>query len=1161
MYSLKSINYLYNSIIYNALLLLCCMSIGLMANAQTNLNITAPNNLELNCLNVDFTIITSWLNDYSLSNDCQGSIRVTNNFDGQLPDVCGQPKFVKWIVTNECNQIDSAGATISINTDLESFGFEICPENITVFADTARCDRRVTFPQPFARNCFGQMTTNQVRNSNSILKGSGEVFELGDTEIVYIAEDECNKKDTCSFNVIVISSIDLVNVYCPDDEVMRVCSNIDGCGWDSSGDLVRPGTTFTECDAADLSYRIRLPDGETTTSLIEEDDDGDATGFVFPLGQSQLCYIINNPGGSATCCYSVIVEDCSAPSVICPGSANFSCDLSPNDDSFTEWLEQSIINDNCDVTASVRSFVLDTIGVCGANEVVEYLFIASDNVGNEKACVTSVNITDDVGPEITVARLPDEIAECKGIVRNQELLIEWLGRDGGFNDSHVINNCPSELSWSFDPTTTTFQTLPSACSSNVGFYDVEFFATDRCGNRSNTARARLVFEDTTPPSVSFPDDLSLDCDLNNLESSVQNLLNDVVAIDSCSRFSVRSSFDINLVECEIGNNELEVNFTASDDCGNETITTAMITLMKFDRSTISAPNDLLIRCGQDIDSLISNWLDAYTVDAKCDSVEVINNYDPSLTDVCGSVQQVIWILRDTCGSIQTSTSLLSVLEDSNPPVFLNCPVNTTINVNTSDCTANYLFDIPQVEDCSNENIVIKQELPENGGPILTSGSDFPIGTTSLTFTATDNCDNVSVCQFSITVREDPVCAQGGLSLTGKVRDTRGNEISDVIVTVKTDSPEFPKTSFSDSNGNYGFENLPPRFDYDLSLEIDDDVSNGLSTVDLVQIRNHILGFNLFTSSLQVVAADANNDESLSAVDLVVLQNIIIGFQDTLPNGNAWRFVSQEEINSSTLIPWPQIDVFSFPNVMRSLTEDFVAIKVGDVNSSAEINFNPKAETRQGPLGLILNDIQLKAGESYNIPVSLSSIEDSKGFQLAFNLDGIRVDNISSDKFMITDKNKRQEANYLFLNAFEVIQNGASNNLFVVHITATKDIQLSHALALNKNSLEAEVYVDNTLNIHPLHLIYNADESLSDIRVVPNPFSTSAQLKFTLNTSDEVTLTVFDPSGRQFYKTKQHFPKGKNQLNIKTDELPQSGILFYVIESDGAKTLGKFIRTD
>ena len=1164
MYSLKSINYLYNSIIYNAFMLVVYTCVSFTSNAQTGLDITAPNNLELNCLNSDFSLITSWLKDYSSTNNCQGNVRVTNDFDGKLPDVCGQPKFVKWIITNECNQIDSAGSTITINTDLERFGFDICPNSLTVFADTTNCDTKVIFPHPYARNCFGQMRTTQLRNSNSVIKASGDAFDIGATEVVFIAEDDCNKSDTCRFDIIVISSEDLVNVYCPDDEVMRICSNIDGCGWDSSGDLIKPGSTFTDCDIADISYRIQLPDSETITSLILNDDDGDASGFVFPLGESLLCYIINNSGGSATCCSTVIVEDCSPPTIICPGSANFSCDISQNDSAFNEWLDQSIISDNCDNASTVRSFVLDTVGICGANEMIEYLFIASDNVGNEKACIANVNLTDDVGPEITVERLPDEIVECKGIVRNQEILIEWLGRDGGFNDSHVINNCPSTITWSFDPTTTTFQTLPSTCSNNVGFYDVAFSATDRCGNQSNTARARLVFEDTTPPSVTFPDNLTLDCDLSNLENSVQDLLRDVVAIDSCSRYSVQSSFDINLVECEVGDNELEVNFTASDDCGNESVTTAIITLTKFDRSNITAPNDLLIRCGQDIDSLITDWLDDYTVDAKCDSIEVVNNYDPLMTDICGSVQQVIWIVRDTCGTARTSSSLLTVLADSNPPVFLNCPRNTTVNVDNSDCTANFLFDFPVVEDCSTENIVIKQELPLAGQDILTSGSDFPIGSTSLTFTATDNCDNMSSCTFTVTVREDAICAQGALSITGKVRDTKGAEVSNVLLTLDASAPEFPRTNFSDTNGNYSFENIPSRFDYTLSLDIEDEVSNGLSTVDLVQIRNHILGSSVFSSSLQVIAADANNDESLSAVDLVVLQNIIIGFQDSLPNGKAWRFVSQEEINSSTLIPWPQIDVFNLPNLTRNLTEDFVAIKVGDVNFSADLNLQAEVENREHNKNIELTDIDLIAGNSYEVAFSLDSKEQLKGFQLGLNLDGVIINDLSSEYFMISDNNKRQNGNTVLLNAYEPKlnhNNQIAKRLFVAHLTASKNIRLSQAISINTGTLDPEVYLNDNIDIHNLGLSFSQKSAVLNVQIVPNPFSSSATIQFELLEDSHMALRVFDPSGKQFYDMNQHFPKGINSIPINTELLPKNGILFYSLESNTDKRLGKFIRTD
>lgn len=1137
-----------------------CIAAVQSSIAQGGLTINAPNNLELNCLNANFTIISSWLTDYEVVNNCEGKVRVSNDFDGKLPDICGQPIFVKWIVTNECNQIDSAGSTITINTDFERFGFEICPNDISVFADTTNCGTMVTFPQPYARNCFGPIETTQQRNSNSVLRISGEEFPLGDTEIFYTAEDACGKRDTCRFDIIVIRSDDLVNLYCPDSEVMRVCSNIDGCGWDSTGDLVKPATTFIGCNAATISYRVQLPSGQTMTSAALQDDDGDASGFVFPLGESLLCYIINNAGGSATCCFNVIVEDCSPPTLICPGTANFSCDLALDQDRLDEWITQAILSDNCDLNPSIRTIILDTLGTCGADEMIEYLYIASDNIGNEKACVASVNLSDEVGPEITVARLPDRIVECKGSVRNQEILIAWLAEDGGFNESHVINNCPSDINWSFDPTTTTYQTNPNSCSPNVGFYDVVFFARDRCGNQSNTARAKLVFEDNTAPTVSFPDSLRLDCDINNLEASVENLLNDVIAIDSCSSLRISTSFDLNVIECEIGDNQLEINFTVTDACGNETISTGLVNLVKEDRSTIQAPTSLVIRCGQDIDSLIGDWLDDYSVIPKCDSIDVIHNFNPDMIDVCGSDQLVIWILRDTCGTTRTASSQLIILPDENPPIFLNCPVNVTLDVNNEDCTANYLFDFPQVEDCSNENILIKQDLTP-GQPIFTSGSDFPIGTTAISFTATDNCDNVSTCSFTVRVREDAVCAQGALQISGNIKSAGGTDLENVQMTLSSAAPEFPLTRLTNENGDYVFDKLPPRFDYTLDLVVIDDVNNGLSTADLVQIRNHILGLSIFNSSLKVIAADANNDQSLSAVDIVLLQNIVIGFQDTLPSGNAWRFVNTDEINSSTLLPWPEIDEFDFLNLSSNVSADFIGIKVGDVNNTASdpSGIVSKTEIRNSAIELKIDNVSLSAGEETTFHVHQTSRLDIQGFQLALDLNKLELLSIESDQFEIGDQNLRQTQNTIIFNSFATKSHAIDLPSFSITVKARNDLSLKEAITLNRSAIKPEFYAGKDLEIFDVSLLFN--EIRTEPHVFPNPFSFNSTISYYAQENGRAQLRVYTPSGQEILRKSKSVSKGHQVFELHSDELPQSGILFYAIQQGGQTHIGKLILLD
>ncbi len=1140
---------LHISLAFVMMLMFTTYSIG-----QREIDITAPVDLVLNCNNLDFVIINSWLQDYSATSMCDGVIEVTNNFDGELPDLCGQPKFIKWIVRDECGKIDSSGSTISLANDLFEVGFSYCPASITVFADTARCGSQVIFPHPFARDCFSQIEVNQVRNDRDQIIQSGEIFPEGPTDVVFEAVDKCGNNDFCRFQVVVIPSEDLVNVYCPEDRLIRVCAEQDSCVWISTDEFLRPGTALNECSSASLAYTITTAAGETTSSRLVMDEDGNASGFVFPLGQSEVCYEISNGGGSSECCFMVAVEDCAAPTLICPGTANFECDLVSAGDALDEWLDQAIVSDNCDSNPTVRVSALDTIGICGGTQMIEYLVIAKDGSSNETACVATLNVTDDEGPELLVTRLPDSTFQCRGAVRNQEIFVAWLANNAGFNDTHVRNNCPSDIEWKFEPSSTTFQQINNGCSPNIGFYDVEFYAEDRCGNRSAaTAKARLVVEDNLPPILRVPNDIVLSCDIGNLQGIIDEVLSRVTLIDSCSSAQVNASLTLPFNECPIGETEVDVTFTASDACGNSINTVTQITLVKVETSLVFAPPPLVLRCGQRIDSIIPEWLEKFSVTPQCDSFTVVNTYDPSMTNICGSEQQVIWLLQDTCGTSVTVNSTVTIVDETTPPVFLNCPADVSIFLDDTDCSGEYTFDTPKAEDCTEERVDIRQILPTGGQDILTSGSDFPVGETQLQFTATDQCGNVSRCEFTVTVVDDASCSNTGLSISGNVLDALGNNLQGATLLIDTDGGEFPKLQISDARGDYSFGFLPSRQNFSIDLSLEDSFVNGISGLDLLLIRNHILGLNTFTSPLNVIAADANNDQALSALDIVVLQRLLIGTVDTLPGGNAWKFVESDELQNTSLIPYPRINRFVYTDLRESLMQDFVGVKTGDVNASATapgLVAEPAAEIRSS-IPLRVRDMSLRSGDDYTVEFLLADDFDAAGFALSLDVGSMQIIAIDSDLFDLSADDYHHDDGLLRLVGLN--RRSSTKRAFIrLHIKALSNGLLSELISLNDESYTSEIYTEanGQYMVNSLELDYQYDRSktLHVHQNRPNPFSDLTNISFDILTDQMVEVEVFDYSGRVIYHLKDTFLAGANSISIAADDLGQTGLVYYRVST-------------
>ena len=83
------------------------------------------------------------------------------------------------------------------------------------------------------------------------------------------------------------------------------------------------------------------------------------------------------------------------------------------------------------------------------------------------------------------------------------------------------------------------------------------------------------------------------------------------------------------------------------------------------------------------------------------------------------------------------------LNDTEAPVLVNCPTDMTL---TADCRTNEAtatWTVPTATDnCSTANVVGSQ----------TSGTKFNVGTTVVTFTATDAAGNTAICKFNVVVK-------------------------------------------------------------------------------------------------------------------------------------------------------------------------------------------------------------------------------------------------------------------------------------------------------------------------------------------------------------------------------------------------------------------------
>ncbi|SFN77809.1 HYR domain-containing protein, partial [Salegentibacter flavus] len=95
------------------------------------------------------------------------------------------------------------------------------------------------------------------------------------------------------------------------------------------------------------------------------------------------------------------------------------------------------------------------------------------------------------------------------------------------------------------------------------------------------------------------------------------------------------------------------------------------------------------------------------------------------------------------GNIVTASFDVTVEDNEAPDI--TCIGNINLNTAEGEDFALVDFDAPTATDNCEVNIT------QTAGPV--SGSEFPIGTTTITFEAEDNSGNVSECSFTITVND------------------------------------------------------------------------------------------------------------------------------------------------------------------------------------------------------------------------------------------------------------------------------------------------------------------------------------------------------------------------------------------------------------------------
>ncbi|MFK8007164.1 MAG: PKD domain-containing protein [Saprospiraceae bacterium] len=436
-------------------------------------------------------------------------------------------------------------------------------------------------------------------------------------------------------------------------------------------------------------------------------------------------------------------------------------------------------------------------------------------------------------------------------------------------------------------------------------------------------------------------------------------------------------------------------------------------------------------------------------------------------------------------------------------------------------------------------------------------------------------ENGNVIQVGYDFISSEICSSPGVIISGNIKTEFGTPIQDIEIFNTTNNNTF--TGTTNLNGNY--ETTPFPIGNSLTIEPHKDVNyvNGVTSFDLATIQQHIVGNELLDSPYKLIAADVDHSNSISSFDLFLAQQVIVANIDTFPNNESWRFVPADFVFPDPTNPLgnPFPEAIDLSSVTSNTTDqDFIAIKVGDVNGTALPNFTgggTSGVTRSSEGDFEFSLQKEKTGENeFYIEFLAKDFEQISAFQfdLFFEKDKMQLVEIKENQLNIKYGNRLLNDGIITFVWFDAASKGKTlkenSSLFRIYFTGKiEDISLADDIQLVKKITPAVAYsylgIPQNLSFSILEKTNKiASNSIIVFQNQPNPFSKSTRISFEMITEENVQVKVLDQNGKIFFELEEIFSKGIHHLDFDGYDFSSSGIYYYTFTTSTDRIVKKMI---
>jgi hypothetical protein len=191
---------------------------------------------------------------------------------------------------------------------------------------------------------------------------------------------------------------------------------------------------------------------------------------------------------------------------------------------------------------------------------------------------------------------------------------------------------------------------------------------------------------------------------------------------------------------------LKRTFRATDDCGNSTDAVRTIEVQDTTPPVFTlCPDDESFQCADDVPT--ADPLDATATD-NCGDVDISVSDTDNGGAGCEGDPLIItrtWTATDDCDNEAECVQIITVIDDTPPTITCPAPDELIYDPEPGECghTDVVLTSATAEDNCTADEDITITQVPET----------FPIGTTTVTWIASDECGNADTCEAQIvTVR-------------------------------------------------------------------------------------------------------------------------------------------------------------------------------------------------------------------------------------------------------------------------------------------------------------------------------------------------------------------------------------------------------------------------